>query len=129
MSFDVARFRQDFPILGSMVRGNCPSHFSACVRETRPGLSFNASPRALIASASASPRSLIASDSACAANRTASAEACASARRASARRNAVSSEEPEAYFAPQHRSVPVFTSLLSTPGRGLAEISVTPVSV
>ena len=52
-----------------------------------------------------------------------------SARRASARRNAVSSEEPEAYFAPQHRSVPVFTSLLSTPGRGLAEISVTPVSV
>ena len=33
------------------------------------------------------------------------------------------------YLAPQHRSVPVFTSLLSTPAMGLAAISVTPVSV
>ena len=34
-----------------------------------------------------------------------------------------------AYFAPQHNSVPVFTSLLSTPATALAAISVTPVSV
>ena len=33
------------------------------------------------------------------------------------------------YFLPQHSSVPVFTSLLSTPGTGLSAISVTPVSV
>lgn len=33
------------------------------------------------------------------------------------------------YLAPQHRSVPVFTSLLSTPAMDLAAISVTPVSV
>ena len=37
--------------------------------------------------------------------------------------------EPGPYFLPQHSSVPVFTSLLSTPGIGLAAISVTPVSV
>jgi hypothetical protein len=36
---------------------------------------------------------------------------------------------PAAYFLPQHRSVPVLTSLLSTPAAGLAAISVTPVSV
>ena len=33
------------------------------------------------------------------------------------------------YFFPQQRSMPVLTSLLSTPAIGLAEISVTPVSV
>ena len=34
-----------------------------------------------------------------------------------------------AYFLPQHSSVPVLTSLLSTPATALAAISVTPVSV
>ena len=33
------------------------------------------------------------------------------------------------YLLPQHRSVPVFTSLLSTPFIAFAAISVTPVSV
>ncbi len=37
--------------------------------------------------------------------------------------------EHRPYFLPQHSPVPVFTSLLSTPGIGLAAISVTPVSV
>ena len=34
-----------------------------------------------------------------------------------------------AYFLPQHCSMPVLTSLLSTPATGLSVISVTPVSV
>ena len=33
------------------------------------------------------------------------------------------------YFLPQHSSMPVLMSLLSTPATGLAAISVTPVSV
>ena len=33
------------------------------------------------------------------------------------------------YFLPQHRSVPILASLLSTPAIGLSAISVTPVSV
>jgi len=40
-----------------------------------------------------------------------------------------SRDSPYAYFLPQHRSVPVFTSLLATPATALSEINVTPVLV
>ncbi len=39
------------------------------------------------------------------------------------------SAAPGAYFLPQHSSMPVLVSLLSTPATGLSAISVTPVSV